>query len=293
MKRKRKRSKLNIHPKYVYAFLTILCFVLIVLSFRFADSLVGFKTALGNVITPMQKGINSVGHFISDRMDYLTSKEELLKENEMLKQKIDELNYDNKVLAGENLNLDNYRKLYNLDQKYPEYPKVAATVVSRDGNNWFHVFTIDKGTADGVNVDMNVIAGNGLVGIISEAGEHYSKVRAIIDDKSNVSAMFEKSGETCMVKGNMESIFNGYIDVEMISNSAHISDGDEVVTSHVSDKYLQGLSVGYVKDVKDDPTTLTKTAHLTPVVSFDQLETVLVITQLKDSTEVKDMSNYD
>ena len=65
------------------------------------------------------------------------------------------------------------------------------------------------------------------------------------------------------------------------------------MTSHVSDKFLQGLSVGYVKDIEDDPATLTKKAHLTPVVSFDQLENVLIITKLKDSTEVKDMSNYD
>lgn len=289
---KRKR-KFSIHPKYVYIFLTVLCFVLVVLSFKYSDSFVGVKTTLGNIITPMQKGINSVGKYFSDKLDFMESKEKLMEENEELKKKIDELSYDNKILAGENSNLENYRELYKLDKKYPDYPKVAATVVSRDGNNWFHVFTIDKGTADGVDVDMNVIAGNGLVGIISEAGEHYAKVRAIIDDKSNVSAMFEKTGETCMVKGNMESIFNGYIDVEMISNSADVKDGDEVVTSHVSDKYLQGLSVGYIKDIKEDPSTLSKTAHLTPVVSFDQLETVLIITQLKDSTEVKDMSKYD
>ena len=289
---KRKR-KFSIHPKFVYIFLTILCFVLVVLSFKYSDSFVGVKTTLGNVITPMQKGINSVGKFFSDKLDFMESKEKLMAENEELKKKIDELSYDNKILAGENSNLENYRELYKLDKKYPDYPKVAATVVSRDGNNWFHVFTIDKGTADGVNVDMNVIAGNGLVGIVSEAGEHYAKVRAIIDDKSNVSAMFEKTGETYMVKGNMESIFNGYIDVEMLSNSANVKEGDEVVTSHVSDKYLQGLSVGYIKDIKEDPSTLSKTAHLTPVVSFDQLQTVLIITQLKDSTEVKDMSNYD
>ena len=289
---KRKR-KLHIHPKFVYIFLTIICFVLVVLSFKYSDSFVGVKTTLGNIITPMQKGIDSVGSFISDKMDFLASKQDLLEENEALKKRIDELSYDNKILAGENINLENFRELYKLDKKYPEYPKVAATVVSRDGNNWFHVFTIDKGTADGVDVDMNVIAGNGLVGIISEAGEHYAKVRAIIDDKSNVSSMFEKTGETCMVKGNMESIFNGYIDVEMISSNANISEGDEVVTSHVSDKFLQGLSVGYIKDIEDDPATLTKKAHLTPIVSFDQLENVLIITKLKDSTEVKDMSNYD
>ena len=290
--RKRKR-RFRIHPKYVYIALALICFILVVLSFKFSDSFSSVKTGIGNIVTPMQKGINTIGSYLSDKMEYFTSKGDLIAENEALKKKIDELSYDNKILAGENSNLENYRELFKLDRKYPEYPKVAATVVSRDGNNWFHVFTIDKGTADGVDVDMNVISGNGLVGIISEAGEHYAKVRAIIDDKSNVSAMFEKSGETCMVKGNMESIFNGYIDVEMISNSAKIKDGDEVVTSHVSDKFLQGISVGYISDIKEDEATMTKTAHLTPVVSFDQLETVLVITQLKDSSEVKDMSKYD
>ena len=133
--------------------------------------------------------------------------------------------------------------MYKLDKVYPDYPKVAARVISRDGNNWFHVFTIDKGKKDGIQVDMNVIAGNGLVGIVSEVGESYAKVRAIIDDKSNVSAMFQDTGETCIVKGNMESIYKGYIDIEMISNTAKIKDGDEALLGQRRDKFLQGLSV--------------------------------------------------
>lgn len=96
-----------------------------------------------------------------------------------------------------------------------------------------------------------------------------------------------------MVKGNMESIYHGYIDVEMISNSAKIKEGDEVVTSHVSDKFLQGLSVGYVKDIVSDEALQSKTAHLTPTVNFDQLENVLVITQLKDNSEIEDIKKYD
>ena len=245
---------------------------------------------VGNAVTPMQKGINSVGKSISDKIDLIESKQSLLDKNKELQEKIDSLSYSNKILVGENKELENYREMYQLDKKYPDYPKVAATVISRDGNNWFNIFYIDKGKKDGVDVDMNVISGNGLVGIVSEAGDHYAKVRSIIDDKSNVSSMFEANGETCIVKGNMESIYNGYIDVEMISNSAKIKEGDEIVTSHVSDKFLQGLSVGFVKDIATDDSTLTKTAHLTPTVNFDQLEYVLVITQLKDSSEIKEMS---
>lgn len=290
---KKRRNKKWIHPKILYMCMAILCVILVLVSFKFSDQLSSVKTVVGNVMTPMQKGINTVGHFISDKFDLISSKQSLLDENKQLKQKLDEMSYNNKILIGENSELENYRELYKLDKKYPDYPKVAATVISRDGNNWFRVFTIDKGTEDGVEVDMNVISGNGLVGIVSEAGKHYAKVRSIIDDKSNVSAMFESSGETCIVKGNMESINSGYIDVEMISNTAKIKDGEEVITSHVSDKFLQGLSIGYVKDVTSDASSLSQIAHLTPAVNFDQLEYVLVITQKKDSSEVKDISKYD
>lgn len=290
---KKRRNKKWIHPKILYMCMAILCVILVLVSFKFSDQLSSVKTVVGNVMTPMQKGINTVGHFISDKFDLISSKQSLLDENKQLKQKLDEMSYNNKILIGENSELENYRELYKLDKKYPDYPKVAATVISRDGNNWFRVFTIDKGTEDGVEVDMNVISGNGLVGIVSEAGKHYAKVRSIIDDKSNVSAMFESSGETCIVKGNMESINSGYIDVEMISNTAKIKDGEEVITSHVSDKFLQGLSIGYVKDVTSDASSLSQTAHLTPAVNFDRLEYVLVITQKKDSSEVKDISKYD
>ena len=292
MKRKRRKGP-RIHPKYIYIFFSILCAILVVLSFKFSDRLSGVKATVGDIMSPMQSGINKVGKAISDKMDLLHSKEDLLAENKQLKVKIDAISYDNKILAGENNDLDNYRELYQLDQKYPDYPKVAATVIGRDGNNWFHLFTIDKGKKDGIAVDMNVIAGNGLVGIVSEVGDHYAKVRAIIDDKSNVSAMFENTGETCIVKGNMESIYKGYIDVTMISNNVTAKNGDSVVTSHISDKFLPGLLVGYISDITQEADGLSKSGHLTPVVSFDKLETVLIITTLKDSSEIEDIKNYD
>ncbi len=292
MKNKRKRGP-SFHPKYIYIFLSILCALLVVLSFKFSKQFAGFKTAVGDVVSPMQSGINRVGKYLSDKMELLDSKERLLQENKQLKEKIDALNYDNKILANENSNLDNFRELYELDQQYPDYPKVAATVIGRDGNNWFRLFTIDKGKDDGVDVDMNVIAGDGLVGIVSEVGRHYAKVRGIIDDKSNVSAMFDSTGETCMVKGNMQSIYKGFIDITMISNSTEAKDGDSVVTSRISDKFLPGLLVGYVSNIKDESDGLSKSAQLTPVVSFDKLESVLVITTLKDSSENEDIKKYD
>ena len=106
MKNKRKRRP-SIHPKYIYIFLSIVCALLVVLSFKFSNQFTDFKTMVGDFISPMQGGINKVGKFISDKTDLLTSKEKLLEENKQLKEKIDALNYDNKILASENSNLDN------------------------------------------------------------------------------------------------------------------------------------------------------------------------------------------
>ena len=290
MKRKNQFSTSN---KYWLLILAIICIVLMGLS-GFAESGKGpLSWAAGYTIVPMQKGINRVGMWIGDVSENFATLQEIKKENKELKSRLEEMTTENNRLQQNSATLERYKELYKMDQNTADYPKVAARVISRDGNNWFHVFTIDKGKKDGIQVDMNVIAGNGLVGIVSEVGESYAKVRAIIDDKSNVSAMFQDTGETCIVKGNMESIYKGYIDIEMISNTAKIKDGDEVVTSHVSDKFLQGLSVGYVKDIVSDPSSQTKTAHLIPSVNFDQLENVLVITQLKDNSEIKDIKNYD
>ena len=286
----KRKSKFKLPSKYMLIILTVLCGILVYVSFTMNLSGGPLNTVAGYVFIPMQKGINTVGRSISDKLELLSSKEELQAKNKELQEKLDTLSYANKILTSENAELDNLQELYKLDKKYPDYPKVAATIISRDGNNWFNVFYIDKGKEDGVDVDMNVIAGNGLVGIVSEAGRHYAKVRAIIDDKSNVSAMFESTGETCMVKGNMETIYQGCIDIEMISNTAKVKEGDEVVTSHISDKFLPGLSVGYIKDITTDSSNLMKTAHLTPVVNFDQLNMVLVITQLKDASELGEIT---
>jgi rod shape-determining protein MreC len=278
----RRRTKINFNPKHVLIVCIVICISLILISFRYGDKLTPVKSAVGTVITPMQRGINIVGTFISDKLDTLKGIEDLLDENADLKEQVNLLSYENKLLLQDKYELDGLRKLYELDQKYLDYPKVAARVIAKDPNNWYNVFSIDKGSKDGMKKDMNVLAGNGLAGIITEVHYNYSKVRSIIDDNSNVSGMFLKTSDTCNIQGDLELMDEGKIRVEFISKDAEIADGYEVVTSHISPNFLQGILIGYVSDIKLDASNLTKTAYLTPVVDFDNLEEVLVITELKE-----------
>ena len=69
--------------------------------------------------------------------------------------------------------MERLQELYQLDQDYSQYDKVAANVISKDTGNWFNSFTINKGTDDGIQKDCNVIAGSGLVGIVTEVGKNW------------------------------------------------------------------------------------------------------------------------
>ncbi len=278
----RRRKKININPKYLLIACIVLCVSLIIFSFRFGEKLSPVKDAVGTVITPMQKGINTVGTYISDQFEKFKSIGSLLEENENLKNQVAVLSYENQSLLQDKRELEQFRELFKLDQRYIDYPKVAARVISKDPQNWYSTFTIDKGERDGMKKGMNVLAGNGLAGIITEVQVNYSKVRTIIDDNSSVSGEFSNSDFTCIVSGDLQLIDQGKIRVEYIDDDVDLKVGDEVITSKISNEYLDGILIGYISDVEYDTSNTTKIAYLTPVVDFERLEEVLIITELKE-----------
>lgn len=285
----RKKTKITIDPKYILAGLFVFCIILGIISFRFENKMTPVRSAVSSVIAPMQKGINAIGMKISERMDYATTLKKTVRKNKKLQSQIDKLSAENKLLQQDKYELENFRKLYDLDQQYAGYPKVAARVISSDPDNWYNTFIIDKGSKNGLKKNMNVMANGGLVGIITEVNKSYSKVRSIIDDNSNISGTVLGSSENCIVSGNLKLINNGVIEVSGINGDAKIEDGAEVVTSQISDKYLPGILIGYLKDLKKDSSNITQTGYLSPVVDFSSLDMVLVITQVKDSAELGEM----
>ena len=279
---RRKRQKFTIPSKYLLLIMTVICVLFMALTFFtdfFAAPLSNFA---GAVVIPFQKGLGKVGSYLTERSQELSSLRDVLAENEKLRQQVDELTIENNSLQQDKYELNNLRELYKLDQQYVEYEKIGARVVSKDAGNWFHTFVIDKGTADGIAVDMNVMAGSGLVGRVTEVGDDWAKVLAIIDDKSNVSAMVLSTENSCMVQGNLETMNNGVITFsKLINGETPVKEGDKVVTSHISTKYLPGILIGYISKISADSNNLTSSGYLTPAVDFSNLEEVLVITDLK------------
>lgn len=272
------KNQTSMPSKYWLVILAVICVGLLGIE-AVSDGGGPLRFVANYTIVPMQKGISYAGRYLSDISDNFDTLKEVRAENDELKSRVDELTIDNTRLRQEQYELERLRELYQLDENYSDYEKIGAHVIANNGSNWFNDFTIDKGSNDGVKVDCNVLAGSGLVGIVTEVGPDYARVRSIIDDSSNISAMILSTSDICMVRGDLQLASDGKIHFENLPNNDNeIQVGEQVVTSHVSSRFVQGLFIGYISDIQVDSNNLTRSGYITPAVDFSNLQEVLVIT---------------
>lgn len=282
----KRKNRFTIPSKYILFALTLLCVGTMSVSFLTDFDGGILNTVSGYVLIPVQKGINAAGGRVRSRVDNLADLQRINEENQSLKEQVAELTLENNMLMQERYELQELRDLYNLDSDYSDLNKIAANVIGKDTGNWFNMFIIDKGSSDGIKVDMNVIAGGGLVGIVTKTGPDWAQVRSIIDDMSNVSAMILKNSDLCYVRGDLEMMSEGTLQLNQLRDqNDEVESGDKVVTSYASAKYHKGILIGYVNELAVDSNNLTKSGSITPAVDFEHLSTVLVITDLKQQVD--------
>lgn len=276
-----KKPIFSIPPRYVLFFLTMLCVILLGINFVFPNALNPVRESIFTVFMPMQKGINDIGTAISDELKALAHMREAEEENQELREELKEMQILLDRYALDQQELEALRQLLELKNTYEEYPTVAANVIQKESGNWFNSFIIDKGSDDGITVDMNVLSGGGLCGIVTEVGKNYAKVLSIIDDDSNISAMSAESNDNFMIAGDLTLYEEGVLRLQYADKGAELAAGDMVVTSNISTKYLPGLLIGYIQEVSLDANQLTKSGYLLPVADFDDLTHVIVIKTVK------------
>ncbi|HBG11138.1 MAG TPA: rod shape-determining protein MreC [Clostridium sp.] len=279
--------------KYVLIALTVFCVLLIGLTSIHDEWLTPLRTGVGYFLIPVQSGVNAVGSAIYDEIIDYSKLHDALKENKEMKDIITQLTEENTRLQSEEFELKRLRQLYSLDQDYGQYPKVGARVIANDSSNWFQIFRIDKGSKDGIAPDMNVVAGGGLVGIVTDVGANYATVRSIIDDSSRVSGMAMQSGNSCIVAGDLTLFKERRLRITNVLKESDVKDGDKIVTSNISSVFLPGILVGYASGITNDTNNVTKSGYLIPAAKFDSLQEVLVITKLKADMMKEEASAQD
>ena len=279
---KRRGEEFTLPSKYLLFILTIVCVGTIIITFNTSLFTGPLNSFAGVFVVPFQKGMTTVGTFLRDTTDKLESITKLLDENQQLKKQIDELTVTNTNLEQEKYELTELRNLYELDALYENYQKTGARIIAKDAGNWYHAFVIDKGSDDGIMIDMNVIAGGGLVGRVIDVGPDWAKVQSIIADNAAVSGMVLSSSDNLIVSGDLELYKQGYVSFsKLVDEADKVSIGDKVVTSNISDKYLPGILIGYISTIDDDSNNLTKSGRISPAVDFEHMNEVLVLLDQK------------
>ena len=281
-----KKFKFNFFkkPQVILVLLTLICAGTIWLSSMNQSVSAPLRTVAGIFVVPLQRGMNQIGTWFAEKNQERISLDDVLSQKEQLQEQVAKLQAEQVQHANDNDEISRLRQLLNLKETYNTYPTVGATVIMKNsGNNWYRKFMIDKGTNDGLDVDMNVIATAGLVGIITDIGPNYAIVTSIIDEESKVSGMLRKTLDTCIVAGDMSAIQDGRLRLEYMSNNFNSDVDNTVVTSNVSEKFLPGIVIGKAVDVTLEDNKVTKTGYLVPAVDFEHLKDVLVITTKKQT----------
>ena len=270
---------LRTHKKAYMVTAVIVCIILIIVTimYRTAPTLIG--NVLGYIVAPLQKGVTNGSNFVSEKIQFLNNLEEIGEENRRLRERVEELQAEVSRLHQVDAYNEKLSDLLDIDRKYSNYPKVGAQIIAVDPGNWYNAFLIDKGTNAGFTRNMVVLARGSLVGRILEAGTVYSKVVSLIDESSSVPAQTARTGDTGVVRGDASLMLEGLCRMDYIDLAAEILEGDEIVTSNLSNIYPPGIAIGHVKEIHANANGLTKYAIITPTVDFKHLETVLVINQ--------------
>ena len=228
----------------------------------------------------LENGVKSINHLFNTYT-----------ENEELKKQIDKSISLEAELASQKAETKKLKEQLNLNDTLTDYDIINASVINRSPDSWQDVLIIDKGTKDGVEVNMAVMGDKGLIGrvIIAESGS--AKVELLTTQNQNTNhfpVMIQtKNDKTAF--GLMEG-YNSKthtLIVSQLTTIENIKKGDIVSTSGLGNNSPEGLVVGEVKQVKKNKTGLNAEVLVTPVADMYDVSSVTVIKRLAGQQEVK------
>lgn len=207
--------------------------------------------------------------------DFFTNINNLQEENEKLKEKNSELEKslrELEIIKSENATLKEY---VNLKDKYAEYEAIPAYIIQKDISNYSENMIINIGSDDGIEVNMPVIADQGLVGHVISVTNSTSKIQTIVDTASTTSCVITTSRDMMIARGTISE--NSALKATFIPTQATILEGDKVETSGLGGIYPKGIHIGTIKKVVNTKNITDRYAMIETAVDFSKLETVLVI----------------
>ena len=230
-----------------------------------------------DVLAPVQKVCVSVTRWLGKVLERPVALLNASRQNEQLTREVAELKARLRELEEYRLENERLKKLLGFQTSSPGNFKVtAATVVGRDPGNWFKTITINKGSRQGVQVNMPVLVPEGLVGRVVEVSANTAQVMLVTDPRSAVSSLIQENRSPGIVEGTADP--SGRLRMIHIPYDVFVRKGQTVITSGLGSLFPKGIVVGQILEVKKDPTGLFYNATIQTLVDFNRLEEVLIVT---------------
>ena len=267
-------------PLMITIVIVIILFVLLIMTSG-ENNMSGTESIVGTVLAPFQQTLYSATEGISGFFTRVFGSGDIKAENLELEARVAEL--EGQLLEYEETKHENerLRELLNYTEQAQEIEYVTAKVIGRDPDHWYDIIIINLGIADGIEVDMPVVNGDGLIGRIVETGATWSKVIPIVDSSSGVSGFVARTRDNGILNGTLSAgDENALLTLGNLPLDADLIPGDTVITSGLAGVFPKGIPIGEVTEVSQSGDGMHNHAVVTPYVDFAHLEEVLVITSL-------------
>ena len=236
------------------------------------------ENAVGSVFSPVVSAVNTATTYIRDVAlgvrDYFKMTQDL----EDARLQITDLKVQLVSLQEEAIENDRLKSLLNAKESSESQDPVYARVIARDPGVWFDAFSINAGTLSGVQVNMAVITADGLVGHVYEVGANYAKVMSLIDSRSAVACLIERTRDEGVMRGKIETWSETpECNMYYLPKVSDVAPGDVVLTSGTDTLYPKGLKVGTVAAVSREQESSERYIVVMPSVDFQHIEEVLVL----------------
>ena len=275
-----KKSRSNKIRRILFATLVILAVAATIffLMLRTGGQISIFENALGSLITPVQNAFNTAANKVKGVVTEWKS-------YGALKEDYETLSFENEQLRMELVNAEeSIQELTRLKEEmgamstYESLDPIYAKVIARDAGPWFKTFSLNRGSNHGVSTGMAVVNGDGLIGRVYEVGLNYSKVITIIDTRSAVACLMQRTRDNGVMRGQIsDSDSAASCFVYYLPNVNSITPGDVVVTSGTDSLYPKGLKIGNVTALSLDAGSEGTYAVVTPSVDFQRIEEVFIL----------------
>lgn len=275
-------KKKNLEKKYIVLIVIIIIMLILgILSYSLKkkEKLNTFETILKDGIVSIENVIFYPFRSLVNSVNDFKLLKDVKKENDILKKEIDK----HESIIAENTELkrqlDALKQELNINYTLTDYDYVNATVTSRNINYWYNTITINKGSKDGIKVEMPIINSNGLLGKVINTTNYTSTVRLITtsDTNNKISVSIISDNE------KLNGVINGYnfdtktLLVEGISNTKTVRIGDFVYTSGLGGVFPSGILVGTVESITTDSYDLSKIINVKLSANFDDINFVSVL----------------